>query len=117
MAQVKSNVEQLEELYNIHKVEQVEMLLTPQIVDTLVEAVDQIYKYFPKEKLTSKLSLGVQTFDDEPGYRRLAVLIIVDPKWKEARNQLDKFLEDWYFDLPAEIRLNLSIFVDYVDEF
>jgi hypothetical protein len=115
MAQVKTELERLEEVYIIKDGEEIQDLLTPQMVETLLDGAVEIPKYFPNEGL----ALGVVTYPDEPGYKRLFIYIIVDDP-EDVDYNIDRLHlvdDNWLLKLPLEKRRNLNTFIGYKDEF
>ncbi|MUG95961.1 hypothetical protein F7734_27865 [Scytonema sp. UIC 10036] len=82
----------------------------PETLSWLLEASQEIRKYFPIEKLR----LSYSTDPEIPQWEKLVLYILVNPEFSEdAFKKLDAFDENWWLDASSKADVNLCIDVDF----
>lgn len=103
-------IELLEEKYVINDKLEIANFLDkhPKVIGVLVETYGQIKKIFDKNIVEISLSLNK---DPEEEFTGLAIVIKTTLRSEDSLALLDKFDDEWWLDLDAEIRNTVTVIV------
>jgi hypothetical protein len=112
MTQLQINTGKLEQLYTFKNRDEILAFLTPDIIGVLLVAPTKIQHYFP----SAPLSLELYTDHEDANWKTLFLSIGVKD-YDGSFDTLEKFWEDWWFDVPIHVRDKMNIHAESLDEF
>ncbi|HEY9848337.1 MAG TPA: hypothetical protein V6D28_02675 [Leptolyngbyaceae cyanobacterium] len=106
-----SNIQSLQELYAFREPAKILHFLDklPFLVPVLLEVPNKIGQYFRNYQLFLEVVNDPEIID----YQQLFILISTNISTDEAMDKLDRLENDWWLNIPYEVRDKLCIDVEY----
>lgn len=110
--QVSDSIQQVTQLYLVEDEQEVGSFLakSPEVIALLIEAHNQIRKYFEQEKLALKVNHNYEL----PEWEKLAIFIFASVNnLDEAERKLLELDENWWIDASSGVGMKLYIGLEF----